>query len=197
MELFFCNITKISDTDFREWFENMDSERKEAVLRLKIVQKQKSSIAADRLCRSAISAFCGVSPDGIIFNKNKHGKPYAIGLPVHFNISHSGDMVICAVSEKEIGADIEKIRKINPRTAEKFAAPDELEYIRNSDNGFFEIWTLKEAYFKCIGTGLNSDIKNVSFSIDGSEILCSESGFEFSFHKIREDYVCSVCEKNS
>ena len=173
MKLFFCDITEASHKDFRKWFENTDSERKEAVLRLKIAQKQKLSIAADNLCRSAISDFCGVSPESIVFQKNEYGKPYAVDLPVYFNISHSGDMVVCAVSEREIGTDIEKIRSINARTAEKFAGLQELEYIKNSDNGFFEIWTLKEAYFKCIGTGLSSDIKNVSFNIEGSKISCS------------------------
>lgn len=197
MKLFFCDITEASHKDFRKWFENTDSERKEAVLRLKIAQKRKLSIAADNLCRSAISDFCGVSPESIVFRKNEYGKPYAVDLPVYFNISHSGDMVVCAVSEREIGTDIEKIRSINARTAEKFAGLQELEYIKNSDNGFFEIWTLKEAYFKCIGTGLSSYIKNVSFNIEGSKISCSESGFEFSFHKIKEDYICSVCEKIS
>lgn len=197
MKLYFCNITYFSEAQFREWFENMDIERRKSVSRLKIAQKQKSSIAADHLCRSAISAFCGVSSDSIIFKKNKHGKPFAADLPVHFNISHSRNIVACAVSDREIGIDIEKIREVNPRSAERFATDDELEYIKNSKNGFFEIWTLKEAYFKCIGTGLGSDIKNISFKINSSSVICSESGFELSFQKTSEDYICSVCEKTT
>ena len=61
------------------------------------------------------------------------------------------------------------------------ATKNEIEHIASDSNGFFEIWTLKEAYFKCIGTGLGADIKDVSFEITENEIRCSEDGFEFSF----------------
>lgn len=172
----------------------MSDERKEAVKKLLIPHKQKLKIASDNLCRHAISEFCGISPEDIEFRIGENGKPYTKGLDVHFNISHSGDMAVCAVSDKEIGIDIEKIREINPRTAEKFACETEKEYINSHKNGFFEIWTLKEAFFKCIGTGLGADIKNVYFGIDNKKIICSEKGFDCHFHDVAEGYICAVCE---
>lgn len=195
MQIYKCNISEITENKINDWFELMSAERKIEVMRLVSAEKRASKIAADHLCRKAISDFCGISPEKIDFAKNGYGKPYAKNLPVYFSISHSGDWVVCTVSDKETGIDIEKIRPHKPKSAEKFATEKELEYIYSAEKGFFEIWTLKEAYFKCIGTGLGADIKNVSFEINQSRIICSECGFGFSFHNIDNDYICSSCVK--
>lgn len=195
MKIYSCNITTVSETELNEWFAAMGEERKESVLRLQNANKRKAKIAADRLCRLAISEFCGIDSKSIKFGLSEREKPFAVNCNVNFNISHSGDWVICAVSENEIGIDIEKKRHVNPRAAEKFACTGELEYISSHENGFFEIWTLKEAYFKCIGTGLGADIKTVSFEINDNNIKCSENGFDCSFIRIADGYICSVCEK--
>lgn len=197
MKLYSCNISSVTDEKFREWFNDMGEARKEAVRKLLVPQKQKLKIAADRICRKAISEFCGIPTNKIEFGVSEHGKPYAKGLDVHFSISHSGDYAVCAVSDKEIGADIEKIRNINPEASKRFACENERNHINSHADGFFEIWTLKEAYFKCIGTGLGADIKNISFEISESGIACSEKGFDCLFHQIEDGYICSTCEKNN
>ncbi len=197
MKLYSCNVSSVTDEKFREWFNDMSEARKEAVRKLLIPQKQKLKIAADRICRKAVSELCGIPANKIEFGVSEHGKPYAKGLDVHFSISHSGDYAVCAVSDKEIGADIEKIRNINPEASKRFACENEKIYINSHADGFFEIWTLKEAYFKCIGTGLGADIKNISFEISESGIACSEKGFDCLFHQIADGYICSTCEKNN
>lgn len=190
----------INDADSRQleiWFEQMSDKRKEAVNRMAVEHKKKLRTAADALCRKAISDFCGISPADIVFEYNENGKPYAKGLPVYFSISHSGDFAVCAVSDCEVGIDIEKKRPVRLQISDKFATEKEKKYINSSQNGFFEIWTLKEAYFKCIGTGLSKDIKNISFDISKDGIKCSENGYDFSFHEIDKEYICSVCKKTA
>ncbi|MBR3779734.1 MAG: 4'-phosphopantetheinyl transferase superfamily protein [Clostridia bacterium] len=195
MKLYSCNISSVSEKEFREWFGAMSEKKKEAVRKLLVPQKQKLKIAADHICRKAISEFCGIPAQDIEFSVSEFGKPYIKGLNVHFNISHSGDCAVCAVSDKEIGVDIEKIRSINPETSKRFACENEQDYIDSHTDGFFEIWTLKEAYFKCIGTGLGADIKTVSFEISESGISCSEKSFDCLFHQIADGYICSTCEQ--
>ena len=104
-------------------------------------------------------------------------------------------MVCCAVSDREIGIDIEKKREIRLDAAKRFACESELEYIGSSTERFFEIWTLKEAYFKCIGTGLGADIKNVSFKKTNSGYECSENGFLLTKLVLPDGYTGFVCEK--
>ncbi len=197
MKIYHYNLTDTDDSLLKEWFAQMSSEKKQSVSKMKVEGKKNLRIAADALCRNALADFCSISPAEITFEYSAHGKPYAKGLPAHFSVSHSGDIAVCAVSHSEIGIDIEKIRSVNLRASEKFATENEREYIRNSETGFFEIWTLKEAYFKCIGTGLGTDIKDVSFDINGKDIACSESGYKLSFIEIDKNYICSVCKKTA
>lgn len=196
MKLYLINLNCVSQTELAEWFDAMSDVRREEVLRLKVESKKASKIAADHLCRKAVSEFCGVSPDKIEFGKNEFGKPFAVGLNIHFSVSHSGELVVCAVSEKEIGIDVEKIREIRPDAAKKFACESELEYIAENENGFFDIWTLKEAYFKCIGTGLGADIKDVSFMKKGKDFVCSKEGFTFIRPEMPQGYTGSICQKD-
>lgn len=196
MKIYSVNLNCVSEKELSQWFDGMSESRKEEVLRLKNQAKRASKIAADHLCRKAVSEFCGISANEIIIVKNEFGKPFAEGLDVHFSVSHSGDFVVCAVSEKEIGIDIEKIRDIRLDAAKRFACESELEYIADDINRFFEIWTLKEAYFKCIGTGLGADIKNVYFTETGNGFVCSENGFSIIKPELPEGYAGFICERD-
>lgn len=86
------------------------------------------------------------------------GKPSVEGYPFHFSLSHSGEYVLLAVSSHEIGADIQKIVKMDTeRLAKRFFTPDEQKEIDGSDNPgetFFSVWTRKEAYAKYTGEGM-------------------------------------------
>jgi 4'-phosphopantetheinyl transferase len=195
MKIYICNTADVTQSELDTWFDAMGEERKNEVSRIINAKKKISKIVSDHLCRKAISESCGITDKEIVFTKNKHGKPFAENLPVFFSVSHSADMVICAVSDKEIGIDIEKIKPVNPKMSEKFATEKEIEYIRSTENGFFEIWTLKEAYFKCIGTGLGADIKNVSFEISANKIICSDNRYECLFFSAENGYICSVCRE--
>lgn len=195
MKIYKLGLCEITESDLNIWFDAMSGERKEEVCRLLNPAKRACKIAADRLCKTAVSEFCGYRYENIKIKKNEHGKPFAENLPIFFSMSHSGNFIVCAVSDNEIGIDIEKIRPINLKAAAKFATPEETDYINSSSNGFFEIWTLKEAYFKCIGTGLGTDIKKVSFEITTNKITCSDKAYNCSFADIESGYICSVCQK--
>ena len=117
--------------------------------------------------------------------RNAHGKPYFKNIPdFHFNISHSGDFLAIAISNRDVGIDIEKIRKPDFRITKRFCS-DEQAYITETDsiNRFFEVWTKKEACLKYKGTGLSGGLN--TFSI-----------FEFSPLQnsyIFNEYIISVC----
>lgn len=97
-----------------------------------------------------------------------YGKPYLRDYPhVHFNISHSGCLVACAVSDCPIGVDIQEIVPYRPNVAKHVCTPDELLKIEtspNTDIAFTKIWTQKEAYLKMSGVGLSKRLENIGFS---------------------------------
>jgi len=92
--------------------------------------------------------------------RGEHGKPYFADCDIKFNYSHCKYGVACAVSDCEIGVDIQEIRKIKPSVIQRVCCDNELEIIKN-DEDFIRIWTLKEAYSKYTGKGFAERFKSI------------------------------------
>lgn len=88
-----------------------------------------------------------------------YGKPCLPDYPeAHFNISHSGQYVACAVYDRPIGVDVQTITPYCPDVARRVCTKAELMQIENSMDQaekFTELWTRKEAYLKMLGCGLS------------------------------------------
>lgn len=105
------------------------------------------------------------------------GKPELRGIELEFSLSHSADMVLCAVSNKCVGADIQLRAAYNAALAERFFTKKEAAAIAQAadkDRMFTQTWAVKESYLKLLGTGMHRppssfDAKcdNGCFSIDG------------------------------
>ena len=91
----------------------------------------------------------------------EHGKPYIINYDgIYFNISHCNDAVAVAVSDREVGIDVEGRRKFSDSLLQRAFNEEEQAAIHSSDDpetGFACIWTRKEAWFKWTGTGILLD----------------------------------------
>ncbi len=88
---------------------------------------------------------------------NSQGKPYFLShCEIFFNISHSSNYVACAISDRPVGIDIEGGRKARQNLAKRFFDESEASWINEcqSEERFFRIWTLKEAYGKATGKGV-------------------------------------------
>lgn len=90
-----------------------------------------------------------------------HGKPEIIDFPMNFSLSHSGDYVLCAFSEKEVGADIQQLQPLDYlKLAGRFFTKAEYEALKGccseaeKQRLFFGLWTRKEARGKLSGQGV-------------------------------------------
>lgn len=161
------------------------------------------SIAGEVLSRFAIQKFTGTANKDIEIGYGENGKPFITNLEnVHFNISHSGDFVVCAVSNNEVGIDVERIRKVNLRIAERYFSASELYDLmqlgeEERKTYFITLWTVKESYLKAIGKGLTQHLN--SFTVTKSETgyqLIGNSNAE-SYHieiqQISNEYMLACC----
>lgn len=114
----------------------------------------------------AVQAFTG-SEKPLQIKRWPSGKPYIEGGPC-FSYSDSGGFGLCAVSEAEIGADIEILRPAARylAVARRFFAPDEAAAA--TEENFFRLYTAKEAYVKFTGKGIFSGMQ--SFSALGGRV---------------------------
>ena len=105
----------------------------------------------EALAKHVLSRETGLNPSRIGILRDEYGKPYLPGHAVHFNLSHSGGLVLLAVSELgEIGCDVEDATRTvrNPEAVRrKIAQPGEEEV------PLFELWVKKEAVYKAGGPG--------------------------------------------
>ena len=96
--------------------------------------------------------------------KTEKGKPYFKHIPdMFFSVSHTEGLTVIALGDSEVGVDVERLRKADLRVIKRFLK-EEADYIAecDSDRRFFEIWTKKEAYLKCKGTGISGGLDSVN-----------------------------------
>ena len=116
------------------------------------------------LCRGMLRRILGdvlnADPTTLSFQCNPNGKPYLPGGELDFNVSHSRDRLLIAVtSGRAVGVDIEFRRNnVNMNAiAERYFTPEECAFFQGSENPkqtFFDIWAEKEAYVKAHGQGI-------------------------------------------
>ena len=172
--------------------------RRQKADKLKTSISKKQSVCAGMLLRYALNNL-GINEKNISYNLNEFGKPYLAGENIFFNISHSDRIVMCAVSDIEIGCDVEKMREVNLKIADKFFDDKEKEFVEQFSNAekkkeaFFEIWTKKESFLKCSGKGINIPLK--SFSVTENPICCFGETFYLESIALNNMYKSALCVK--
>ena len=92
-----------------------------------------------------------LSKEPLLFNDM--GKPYFENGP-HFNVSHSGQYIVMAVSNKDIGVDIEENREKDMSSLIRIFNEAEAKMIKEHAD-FYYLWCAKESLIKCIGSSIN------------------------------------------
>ena len=128
--------------------------------------------------------------------KNDYGKPYYENTNIKFNKSNTIGLSVLIIDNKECGIDIERIRKYDDIMAKRILSKSEYDFvnINNKYLYFTIIWTLKESYLKCIGTGLNLNLKDISFVKD-NKILKNKNDYKLNYFIYDDKYIISYCTK--
>lgn len=130
-----------------------------------------------------------ISTNKIIIKKSKYGKPFLFlnGGNIKINISHSGQVVVVAVSDCEIGVDVQKVESVENDVFSylDFFTVDEMKYIDSfleKSDIFTVFWTRKEAILKRFGLRICDGLKCSCFSKQTrSFLLNSINGEKYAF----------------
>ncbi len=139
-----------------------------------------------RLLRQALQSR-ELSYDDVDFSTEKPTHP-----AIHFNISHVSSLVAVAMSDHELGLDVETtIRRtdIDLLMPRQFTA-NEIQWVLGQPDrrrAFFRIWTLKEAFIKLLGTGFRTSTKSFEFNLESGEFFAplntESSAFYYTDHE--------------
>lgn len=177
-------------------------ERREKVDRMRFDKGKRLTLGAGIVMETALE-FAGVSDMSVTIDP--HGKPVLTGswetlvagssdsvsdvpltheqevFPCFFNISHTKNIAVCAVSDREVGIDVEHKRELKDPLIRRAFTPEEIVYAEklnmndknpvkagHEDQGgqsfglsddqltyYTRLWTIKESVMKWYGLGLS------------------------------------------
>lgn len=190
------NVFKVSVS---EKFKDIEISYEEVLSAAEVAKSKKYLQVADRIrfitskyfLRILVSKFLNIAPNAIEFGYQKNKKPKVCG--VEFNVSHSGDIILIAISTTAIGIDIESIDKpFEFKTLIDICFhPDEHKFLINNNlKNFYTFWTRKEALLKATGEGLvdHMELINTTKRVVKQKNNC----YELISFCIEKNYVASI-----
>jgi 4'-phosphopantetheinyl transferase len=158
VELLFVSIN-VTLSDLARLLAVLTSAEADRAARFHHDADRRRNIVGRAVLRHLLSRHFGVEPQAFRFELWENGKPFLPQSEIHFNVSHSGEIVAIALAANELGVDIEAKRRIPEiaAIAGRFFSKDEAERVcaaTDTTAEFFRIWTMKEAVVKASGQGL-------------------------------------------
>ena len=124
-------------------------------------------------------------------------KPFHKSDLLQFNISHSGKIAICALSNQfEVGIDIEEMQKVDIADYKFQMTMGEWEKVNKAYEtipAFYDYWTQKEAVVKAIGHGLSIPLN--SFEVINGYSRIGGDDFFVQAVPINKHYRCHIAFK--
>ena len=207
--IYIADISVLKDSViFENLLKQVPEYRQKKAMSFKFPKGKMQSLGVGLLLRQAcVDAGLGLADAHVAYGEN--GKPYLTDFPeVQFNLSHSGERVMCVLSPFETGCDVETIKGDRGRLAERFFMPEESAWIKHFEtlekqsDAFYRLWTLKECYMKVTGRGMSLMPDKFSLNVDenGNISLFHEGNrMEYAFREINlhDGYRYAYCIKNN
>ena len=187
VSLYIADISRLSDPkDSPELLQGLSEERILKIQSQRQADKRKQSLGAGLLLREVLWRH-GVSEKSVYVGQN--GKPMAEELC--FNISHSGQLVACAIGDKPVGCDVEEMKAVPEGFVTRFFSDGERRYLQEfkdiaHQEAFFRLWTMKESYAKMTGEGMSS-------LLGSFEVVCGDSSLTKDGPRVLRDGAVQSC----
>lgn len=196
VQIYYQSIHDIVITD--QLLSRLQPQRRKQLLSFRFEDDKKRCAAAGLLLWKYI--YKG-HPENYTVSYNASGKPSVWNAP-YFNLSHSNDLVMLAVSDTLVGCDIERLRKAV--LSRHVFHPEEINCLlalppgEKRDHTFLRLWTAKEAFLKATGTGIQADANTYDLSKSSRIRLSDGSVWEFEHRSVPDfpDYLSCICYKH-
>jgi phosphopantetheinyl transferase len=132
------------------------------------------SLVAQAALRRLVAARAHLDADAVTIGHDDRGRPVVLGgSALQASISHSGDFVACALAQRRVGVDIERIDRAeaDDALATRVCSADERHLLAQTEPGarrraLIRLWTRKEALSKALGVGLGMPFERLDVNRD-------------------------------
>lgn len=199
-EIFYMDISDFTPRIYSEVLSLLPEERRKKAEGYAFKQDKYLSAAA------GYALYVALNERGINYSSAKrmtgeNGKPYIEGGKTYFNLSHSGNIALCAVSDNEVGADVQEIKPLKRDISARVLTDNEAAALRalseNEKTDFlFKIWTEKESVMKFFGLGFALPFKDIDLS-DGVKVRGKETELFLKEYPLAGYKICVCSALNS
>jgi len=167
-----CDVYLARLDQLRPWHDGLLTEAElERAGRFRFPADRGRFVLGTALLRSAVAERTGSAPAAVRLDRRcdqcgePHGRPRLPGTGLHASISHSGDIIMVALtSVGPVGVDVEEIKRLDYESLEaSVCTPIERAQVRSAAD-FYVLWTRKEAVLKATGDGLRTPMTAVAVS---------------------------------
>jgi len=168
------------------------------------LQKDRNRFITSRAAlRTILGKYLNLAPEAVEFESGLNKKPFIKNgnqNNLQYNLSHSGDAILLAVTDSPIGADVEFINNdfgYSEVLTDNFSSA-EVNYITETDSihRFFKLWTRKEAVTKATAQGLDCDLRLLpgleGTSVVAGGIIASNEDWVINSFNLNMQYIASV-----
>ena len=196
----------ISPEEEKIYWAILNDEERERSNRFVKAEDQTRFLAGRGKLRSILAHYLNVAPQNIKFTYLPQGKPILASCHqtcLQFNVSHSHNLALYAISEQAVGIDLEIIRPLPSvlSLAQRFFTPKEVAYItalppHQQTVTFLKFWTAKEAYLKATGEGLKG-LQNIELTVSATDsnqfdIVSNQEKIKLYSFTPQPDYIATV-----
>gem|GEM_PF-1770042 len=174
--IYVLDIDVFSSKDIFTNIQHVSKKRRQQVYNCRRNEDAYRLLVGDLLVRYILCTNLQCYNHQLRFQYNKYGKPYlATHSNCFFNLSHSESYVTCIVDEMECGIDIERMSAISEEyidiaklyfSNEEFSTISKMTSDEDKRAYFYILWTMKEAYLKALGVGLEKDLSSVQINLE-------------------------------
>lgn len=178
-----ASVGDFEKSEYDRIYANLSPSRKGRVDRYKREEDRIRSLLCELLLRKIL---LDLGAENAVLETAENGRPFLKNSSLFVSMSHSEERAVCAVSEKAIGIDLERIKPINAALIYRVCTQNEIEHVtphppektvtvenRAVLERFYEVWTAKEAYFKKMGTGI-TDLKSVDVTTLEKKVIIED-----------------------
>jgi 4'-phosphopantetheinyl transferase len=184
----FDDMENIPADVIRDTFPLMPPERQQRALRFRQERDRNACVLAYGLLLHGLEQEYGITAPPA-FSYGENGKPYLTDHPsIYFNLSHCKAGIVCAISDMEVGVDIQEVRPIDMDVVRRVCTSYEVEqfqYCQLTAPLFCKIWTIKEGFIKWFGGSIAQPLNYLD-----AQSLCNQADRYLSCHWGNGYHVC-------